>query len=84
VKAVVLSRIVLTPAHKPTGKTLHVGMPQPSELRIVRYDGQQGVSLLYCDESGQEFTDTWHQALEDAFNQADFEFTVKRHEWSDE
>jgi hypothetical protein len=81
VTPIVLRRVVLTPAHKPTGNTLHVGMPVPSELRIVRHDGQQGFWLLYCDASGQELTDTWHQTLEDALHQAEFEFTVKPAHW---
>ena len=72
---------MLTAAHKPTGNTLHVGGRAPSQLRIVRYDGLEGFYLLYCDESGAEFTDTWHATMDDAFHQAEFEFTVKRSEW---
>jgi hypothetical protein len=47
----------------------------------VRYEGQDGFFLLYCDESGEEMTDTWHRTLDDALDQAEFEFTVQRHEW---
>ena len=40
----------------------------------------QGYYLLYEPETGPG-TDTWHQTLEDAMAQAEWEFGVTRHEW---
>ena len=77
----VLRRVRLTLAHKPTGNTLHVGIPVPSELRIVSDDGQPGYLLLYCDQSGDEMTDSWHGTMDDALHQAEFEFTVRPDDW---
>jgi hypothetical protein len=56
-------------------------LPPPSELRIVKYDGDSGFYLFYCDDSGKEFTDTYHDSLEEALAQAEWEFGVKPHEW---
>jgi len=80
-----LRRIVLGPQHRPTGRTRHfygrVELPLPSELRIVQYSGDPGFYLLYCDELGNELTDTYHDTLEEAMAQADWEFGVKPDEW---
>ena len=81
VTAHVLARVVLRASHQSSGKSLHIGARRPSELRVVRYEGQDGFFLLYCDESGKEMTDTWHHTLDEAFDQAEFEFSVQRHEW---
>lgn len=78
-----LRRVVLTSAHQPSGTTLHVGMPVPSELQIATHGADDGFYLLYCDSSGHEFTDTWHMTIEDALRQAEIEFTVRPHEWTE-
>lgn len=38
--------------------------------------------LMYLPETGPG-TDTWHQTLDDAFHQAEWEFGVQREEWSE-
>jgi hypothetical protein len=43
--------------------------------RIVRYDDIP-VYLLYLDAAGEKMTDTWHQALDDAMQEGEFEFPV--------
>lgn len=81
-----LFRIKLGVGHAPTGKTRHfrdgVLCPAPVELRIVRFEADAGVFLLYCDDRGEALTDTWHRHVDDAMNQAQYEFSVKPHEWS--
>jgi len=81
----VVARVVLTDAHKSTGRTRHeiggLPMPQPSELRVVRDPEEHGFYLFYCDATGAEMTDTFHLTLGDAFAQAEFEFQVRADEW---
>ena len=82
---IVLRRVRLTVKHRPTGKTRHyrdgVLVPAPAELRIVQYSGDTAFYLFYCDRSGREMTDTWHESLERAMAQAQWEFEVKLEEW---
>ena len=40
-----------------------------------------GYYLFYCDADGIEQTDTWHESLEGAQDQALFEFGVEPEEW---
>ncbi len=40
--------------------------------------------LNYYDKSGEWITDTWHETLEKAFSQAEFEFTNSRKTWKNE
>jgi hypothetical protein len=59
-----------------------VELPAPVELRIVQYAGKdEGLYLLYCDETGHEQADTYHKSLDAAMQQAEFEFGVKPGEW---
>lgn len=80
-----LRRMQLTPAHSATGKTRHFSggerLPTPSELRIVRYSDDPGYYLFYCDSTGKELTDTYHDSLAGAFAQAEWEYSVKENEW---
>lgn len=87
----VLAVVVLGPEHAPTGFTRHVGLHAdgtqeeirpPSRLRIVRYEGDAGVLLLYEDDSGDWLSDTYHETVEDAMAQAELEFTVRPEAWA--
>jgi hypothetical protein len=82
---IVLRRIRLGPSHPPTGKTRHLQgcevLPAPWELRIVKYLDDTGFYLFYCDDTGKEITDTYHDTLEGAMSQAEWEFEVKENEW---
>jgi hypothetical protein len=83
-RLIVLRRLVLKPEHRPTGKTRHYGaseLPPPSILKVVKYADDQGYYLFYCDMAGEEFTDTYHESLEAALAQAEWEFGVKPAEW---
>lgn len=81
-----ICRLRLGPSHQPTGKTRHFfgssEIPLPVELRIVQYDGDPGLYLFYCDPTGKEMTDTYHDSLEGAMSQADWEFNVKPEDWN--
>jgi len=92
---VVHRRIVLTPRHVPTGKTRHtvgtwsedeglvpgVELPTPHELMIAQILPDQGYYLFYLDEGGNEISDTYHDSLERALAQANWEFGVGEDEW---
>lgn len=57
-------------------------LPRPTALSIAEYiGGSGGFYLFYLDETGKEQTDTFHDTLEQAFNQAEFEFNIKKNEW---
>ncbi len=83
-----IKRIVLKPQHDNTNNTRHVVMGSPinneiAELRIMHYPDDPGYYLLYFDILGKELTDTFHDSLTQAFEQAEFEFNVKADEWED-
>ena len=81
----VLRRIRLSPQHGPTGNTRHVRggqpLPPPHELKVVQYPEDEGFYLLHFDARGEELTDTYHESIEDALAQADWEFNVRADEW---
>ena len=88
-------RIVLKPHHLPTGKTRHtmatwsgdLDLSRGAELQalhelvIARITPDPGYYLLYLDASGKEITDTYHETLEKAMEQAKWEFNVEANEW---
>ncbi|HFC7549381.1 TPA: hypothetical protein ACFOTW_002091 [Neisseria meningitidis] len=53
-------------------------LPKPVALSIVQYEDDQG---FYLDETGQEQTDTYHDTLDSAFEQVEFEFGISKEEW---
>jgi hypothetical protein len=64
---------------QPTGKTRHVvGGDEVGDfaaVAIARYDEEPtGVYLFYCDRGWNVVTDTWHEDVESAVQQANFEF----------
>jgi hypothetical protein len=52
-------------------------------LRIACYDdpAEDGVYLFSENEAGDVLADTWHEDVEDAFEQAEFEFGLTRSAW---
>jgi len=83
----VLRYAAVGPQGRPTSGTRHYagGTLQPpfSALSIVQCDGDAGYDLLYLDAEGNEITDTWHQTIEDAMRQAEFEYAGISAEWQD-
>lgn len=81
----VLYRVKLGPQHTPTGNTRHIvrgePMEAPTQLRISQFPGEKQVYLYYCDDTGFELNDTFHDTVERAMSQAEFEFRVRPDEW---
>jgi hypothetical protein len=50
-------------------------------LAICQYDGEDCFYLLSCDEHWNSLSDTWHQKLEDAKAQAEFEYEGTMSTW---
>jgi len=61
-----------------TGKTRHVVGGRVVEgfaaLAIARYERGEGVYLFYCDAEWKVITDTYHDDIDGAVAQAEFEF----------
>lgn len=61
-----------------TGKTRHIVdgkvVDKFAALAIVRYEHDEGVYLFYCDEEWNAVTDTYHDDIDAAVAQAEFEF----------
>ena len=83
--AQVLLYAIIDQRHRPTGKTLHrIGgevMPPASGLAVCRYEKDTGFYLFYCDGAWRVLTDTWHESVEDARNQAEFEYEGVSDAW---
>jgi hypothetical protein len=79
----VVGSVELRSQHWPS-RTHHTinGVPCPTftSLEITTYGEGTGFYLLHICSDGQG-TDTWHETLDDVFEQAEFEFGVKRYEW---
>jgi hypothetical protein len=63
---------------KPTGATRHVfagaEMEPAAALAIARYASENGFYLFYLDHAGNVVTDTFHDSVESALEQAAFEY----------
>ena len=62
----------------PTGQTRHSVNGQDvsafAALAMAKYPDDPGIYLFYCDEAWTTMTDTYHDDLEHAIGQAEFEF----------
>jgi hypothetical protein len=56
-------------------------IPVPSALAIAQLTGDPGFYLYYLDSSHKELTDTYHSTIEQAKEQASFEFGVEESDW---
>lgn len=82
------SRILLEATvvhHSPTGRTRHtfngVEVSPATSLRIVQFDTDPGYYLIHLDNEGREVADTYHDTIDDAIAQAEWEFGLLRREW---
>jgi len=50
-------------------------MGQMAGLAICQYEGEDNYYLFGCDEDWSSATDTWHQSLEEALDQVEYEYT---------
>ena len=83
----IIKTITLQTHHIPTGKTVHYQDDDEisgiSQLQIIQYDNDHGYYLFYLDSEGKELTDTYHDTITQAMEQASFEFNVLPDEWVD-
>jgi hypothetical protein len=50
-------------------------------LAICSYEGSDGYYLFYCDSSWESVTDTYHDTIADAKDQAEFEYSNTENDW---
>lgn len=76
--AKILKYLTLTLEQKRTGNTTHlIGEKEQIEfsgLAICQYGDEEGIYLFYCDSEWNVLTDTLHQTVQDAEDQALFEY----------
>lgn len=79
-------RYVSLSGYSPTGHTRHTlsgkDVGTVSALRIMQYDGDPGFYLVYFDSQDKELTDTYHETMEGAMAQAQWEFDVTPEHWN--
>jgi len=72
--------------HRPTGNCRQVvnGEAQgtASGLALCQYDGETAYYLFGCDAKWNAVTDTWHETLEGALQQAEFEYEGVTATWT--
>jgi len=81
---IAIKKVVLNERHLRPGRTKHRlsdsqglrDFPPFVSLVITRYPEDPGFYLMHVCEDGQG-ADTWHETLDDALNQAEYEFGVK-------
>ncbi|MGB0562916.1 MAG: hypothetical protein ACPGVO_14110 [Spirulinaceae cyanobacterium] len=82
----ILHEVVLEKHNHPTGKTKHFFgatlIGKPYMLQIVRFLGERGYNLVHLAENRGELTNTYHDSVDSAMNQAHWEFTVSRSQWT--
>jgi hypothetical protein len=64
-----------------SGETNVVSLPDPVEVEAVEEDG--AVYLFRLDASGKCIADTWHETMESAKAQANFEFGIDERDWKE-
>lgn len=71
--------------HFSTGRVIHSNeygvISPPTFLSIVLYEDDEGFYLIYSDSNMNEQIDTYHDSLNSAFDQAQFEFNIQPSEW---
>lgn len=71
--------------HRPTFACRHVVggalAGAAAGLAICRDPEGDGYLLFYCDARWEPVTDTWHRSVEDAEDQAEFEYEGTRVTW---
>lgn len=71
--------------HQPTGECRQIvaGIVQgpASTLAICQYKGEDCFYLFGCDADWNSVTDTWHETLDNALGQAEFEYVGVSKTW---
>jgi hypothetical protein len=50
-------------------------------LAICKYENQLGYYLFGCDENWNSITDTYHETIEEAIEQGEFEYEGTKNKW---
>jgi hypothetical protein len=71
--------------HIKTENTVHLAgehkIEAPKGLAICQYEGDDAYYLFGCTEVWESKSDTWHETLDDAKSQAEFEYAGTAHTW---
>ncbi len=71
--------------HVKAENTVHLAAGQeiedPKGLVICQYDGEDAYYLFGCNEAWESQSDTWHETLDDAKGQAEFEYAGTARTW---
>jgi hypothetical protein len=81
----VIKELILNSHHLPTGNTIHISegreIPTPYKLQIAQYSDGNGFYLFYLNKENEVLTDTYHDSIIQAEEQAEFEFNVNGSDW---
>lgn len=84
-KKTILGQAILNESHLARGRTAHVvageRTARPAVLQLVQFEGDSGCYLFGLAEDGRELTDTYHDNIQLARDQARFEFEVSESDW---
>jgi hypothetical protein len=69
--------------HRHTGATRHLvgGAEQGAAAALAVCRDGDSFYLFYCDADWEPVTDTWHESLGDALDQAEVEYAGTRETW---
>ena len=71
--------------HSKTENTVHLVIGEevadPKGLVICQYDGDDAYYLFGCNEQWESQSDTWHQTVDEAKDQAEFEYAGTSRTW---
>lgn len=83
--AELIAYLVLNNSQLRTGNTEHYIEGEQKKdfygLAICKYESEGGYYLFYCGEDWEAITDTWHETIEDAREQAGFEYMNTGDSW---
>lgn len=81
----VLQYALLDAAIVASGRTVHrlgqAVLGPASSLAICQYDDDPWVYLFYCDDSWAVVTDSYHESVARAMEQAEFEYRGESNAW---
>lgn len=66
---------------RPHGGLEATPVPDPRIVEVVEQEG--AIYLLRIDDQGECVADTWHETVEAAKAQANFEFGIEEGDWKD-
>lgn len=68
-------------AERPAGDLEVTTVPDPKTVEVVEQEG--AIYLLRLNDRGEFLADTWHETVEAAKAQANFEFGIEDGDWKD-